>query len=50
MTTTFVPHDIGYEWRRELLLELADDPPPALRCEACGYLATAIGHKVSCDG
>lgn len=23
--------------------------PPASRCEACGYLTTAIGHKISCE-
>lgn len=25
-------------------------PAPAKRCKDCGYLTTAVGHKVACDG
>lgn len=43
------PEDVSYGWRREQLADPASPPPPAARCGTCGYLVTAIGHKVMCD-
>ena len=44
--------DIGpsYEWYRELAIEAADPPaaPAPAYCDGCGYLTSAIGHKITC--
>ena len=45
--------DIGPdpEWYSELAAE-ADAPlsQPPVRCKACRYFTTAIGHQVACNG
>ena len=34
--------------RIEAERQAAEPLPPAERCKACGYLVTAIGHRVMC--